>query len=61
LMGSVRKDRRLVEPLVKDLGSAAALLREVEEVWVLPRRRSAAAGKYRARAESDEEDYVRGW
>ncbi|TKA83681.1 hypothetical protein B0A55_00314 [Friedmanniomyces simplex] len=60
LMGSVRKDRRLVEPLVKDLGSAAALLREVEEVWVLPRRRSAA-GKYRARAESDEEDYVRGW
>ncbi|TKA74087.1 hypothetical protein B0A55_05219, partial [Friedmanniomyces simplex] len=33
LMGSVRKDRRLVEPLVKDLGSAAALLREVEEVW----------------------------
>ncbi|TKA43351.1 hypothetical protein B0A54_05833 [Friedmanniomyces endolithicus] len=57
LMVSVRKDRRLVEPLVKDLVAAAGLLRSVEELWMPPRR----TGKYRARAESDEEEYARSW
>ncbi|KAK5743442.1 hypothetical protein LTR17_002617 [Elasticomyces elasticus] len=58
LVQSVRKDRRLVEPLVKDLISATALLRDVEESWS-PRRKSSSG--YQARAESQEEDYAWSW
>lgn len=55
LMHSVRKDRSLMGPLVKDLVSATALLADIDKAWT-PRHRPAAS---RARAHwADEVDEV---
>ncbi|KAK5124475.1 hypothetical protein LTR85_001692 [Meristemomyces frigidus] len=55
LMQSVRKDRRVVEPLVKEMEAAVALLGDIEDVWrpaTKPR-----AGKARAKWD-DDDDFV---
>jgi hypothetical protein len=57
LMQSVRKDRALMEPLVKDLMAATSLLEDIEDLWV-PARKHAAGKGGRTRWEDDEYDWV---
>ncbi|EMC95821.1 hypothetical protein BAUCODRAFT_505304 [Baudoinia panamericana UAMH 10762] len=58
LMQSVRKDRGLMEPLIKDLMAATQLLDDIGPLWV-PRPRTTAAKSRRWMQEGD--DHERPW
>ena len=52
LMQSVRADRTLMGPLIKDIKAATVLLGEIAELW-RPKERPSA-GKMRARWEDED-------
>ena len=54
LMQSVRKDKNLMQPLVKEFGAAQSLLSDVDVLWA-PKKQSSAS---RSRAKWEDDDFA---